>query len=176
VRVANRVLAAAFALALLLAALLVVAEVVAAVFATRPWLVPYDEWYREAQRTTWDSALARGVSAGLAVVGLVLVVAQVAPRRPRDLPLAHRPGGAPAEVGRRSVERSVDRAVMAVDGVAGVEVRAARRAVRVRAQSSWRVPGDQESKVREAVAGRLGELGVAERLGIEVSVSARDGR
>lgn len=173
-RVANRILAAVVALALFAGAVLVVAEVVAAVFGDRPWAIPYRQWYGDGATTAWDSTLVRLVSAGLVAVGLVLIVSQLAPRRPERLRVAHRNDGARADVGRRSVEQSVQRAVMPLDGVAGADVRGQRRSVRVRVQSSRRVPGDLEHKVREAAAGRLAELGLAERLRLDVSVSPRE--
>lgn len=173
-RLANRILAAAVSLALIAGAVLLVVEVVAAAFRDGPWYVPYDEWYREAGGTNWSSSVVRLLSVGLVVVGLVLVVTQLAPRRPRRLPLANRPGGALADVARRSVERSVERAVTTVDGVAGADVRGQRRSVRVRVQSSRRVPGDLERQVREVAAGRLSELGLGERLGLDVRVSPRE--
>ncbi len=175
-RAVNRVLSAVVALALLAGALLLVAEVVVAAVGGDPWIVPYDRWYDEASRTSWDSVAVRLVAAVLVLVGLALLVAELAPRPPRWLPLADRPASPPAAIERRSVEGSVQRAVTGLDGVARARVRGDRRSAYIRVDSSRREPGELESKVRNAAADRLKELGLDEQLRVDIKVSAREGR
>jgi hypothetical protein len=174
VRVANRIVAALLALALLVGGILVAVEIVVAGFGRRPWVVPYDHWYRSARLRSWESAPPRWIFIGLVVAGLVLLFLQLARRRPTVLPLAA--GGAPADLGRRSLERSLGRTAAGVDGVAGAKVKVGPERAEVAATTNRRQAGDIQPRLAAALDERVRSLGLARPPTVRVKVSTRGDR
>jgi len=170
-RVANRVVAALLALALLVGGLLVAVEIVVAGFDRRPWVLPYDRWYRDARLRTWDSAPVRWICIALLAIGLLLLFLQMARRRPATLPLAA--GGAPADLGRRSLERSLVRAASEVDGVAAAKVKLGEERAEVVATTNRRQAGDLQPRVTDALERRMHDLGLAQPPAVRVKVRTR---
>lgn len=170
-RLVNRVLAAVLGLTLLVGGLLVATEIVIAGFGRRPWVVPYDRWYASARMRSWDSAPPRWIFLGLVAAGLALLVVQLLGRRPAALALA--PGAAPADVGRRSLEKSLAREAARVDGVAGAKARIAKDNAQVEAWSSRRQTEDLPPRVAAALDRRLSALGLARPPAVRVKVEGR---
>lgn len=158
-RVARKVVAAVLSLALLAGGVLVTVEIIVAAYNRRPWLLPHDRWYRSATEHSWDSPEARWFFIALTVGGLVLLGLQLLRSRPAVLPLA--PGGSPADLGRRSLERSLARSASAVDGVAGARARVSGRRAEVVATTNRRQAADLQPRVAEVVNRRLQSLGLA---------------
>ena len=173
-RIANRVLAAVLGLALLVGGLIVAVEIVVAGFDRRPWVLPHDEWYRSARLRTWDSAPPRWIFIGLVAAGLALLLFQLARRRPTALALG--PGAVPADVGRRSLERSLAREATRVDGVAAAKARIGKDKAEVTASSTRRQTGELEPVVSQAVDRRLASIGVARPPAVRVKVQGRGDR
>jgi len=173
-RVANRVVASVLALALAVGGVLVAVEIVVAGFDRRPWVVPYDQWYRSARQRSWESSPARWTFIALILAGLVLLLLQVTRRRPATLALAA--GGAPADLGRRSLERSLARSASGVDGVAGARVKLDDGRADVSATTNRRQAGDIQSQVAGAVERRIQPLGLARRPTVRVKVRTRSDR
>ncbi|SHH29025.1 DUF6286 domain-containing protein [Geodermatophilus nigrescens] len=149
-RTLDRVLAVLLAAGGLVLGVLVVVEVVAAGLGRPPVALPYSPvaaWLRE---TPWSSAAALAVAAGLAVLGLALLVAELAPRRRTDLVLTGDDPATTATLSVRSLARVLE---SAATGVPGVE-RASARVRRRRARLSVHVPvrdGEEATRIgREA--------------------------
>jgi hypothetical protein len=170
-RVANRVVSALLALALLVGGLLVAVEIVVAGFDRRPWVLPHDRWYRDARLRSWESAPVRWLFISLVAAGLLLLFLQLARRRPTVLPLA--PGGAPADLGRRSLERSLVRAASDVDGVAAAKVKVGEERAEVVATTNRRQAGDLQPRVAGALERRMHDLGLARPPAVRVKVHTR---
>ncbi len=172
-RIVNRVLAAVLALALLVGGLLVAVEIVVAAFGRDPWVVPHDRWYRSVLEHSWDDDASRWVFIGLVLAGLVLLGLQLARRRPVTLPLAA--GGAPADLGRRSMERSLVRTATSVDGVTKAKARVSAERADVLATSSRRQVDEVRPRLADAVERRVRALDLARTPQVKVQVEGRDG-
>ncbi len=170
-RLVNRVLAAVLALALLVGGLLAAAEIVVAGFGRKPWLVPHDQWYRSARARHWDAAPPRWIFIGLVVAGLALLLLQLARRRPATLDLT--PAAVPADLGRRSLERSLVREASRVDGVAGARVKVDGSKAEVLATTNRRRTAELQPRVAEAVDRRVGSLGLARIPAVRVRIRSR---
>lgn len=172
-RVLDRVLSAVLGLVLLVGGLVVAIEIVLAALGRSPWLVPHDRWADSARTTPWSDPGLRVVFVGLAAAGALLLVAEVARRRPEALPLAARGAGVVAALDRRAVERWLVQRVERVDGVAGAGVRIMARRTVVEATSVGRDSGAVEPGVREVAAGSLESLGLDRPTRLAVKVRPR---
>lgn len=174
----NRLLSALLALVLILGGLLVATEIVLAQSGRRPWVIPHPTWAGWLRERTWDSDVIRLGLAGLALVGLLLLVLAVRRGRPRAVVLTSRAGG-PAGVrttaSRRGLDRTLTAAARRVDGVSGARARVGRRSVSVVAETPSRA-GDTKQQVTDAVARRLAELGIIGTLRPRVTISRRTNR
>ena len=173
-RIVNRVLAAVLALGLLVGGLIVAVEIVVAGFDRRPWVLPHDDWYRSARLRTWDSAPPRWIFIGLIVAGLVLLVLQLARRRPTVLTLT--PGAVPADVGRRSLEKSLVREATSVDGIAAAKAKVKKDKAQVVASSNRRQTDDLEPAVSRALDRRMAAIGLARPPSLRVKVQGKSDR
>ena len=173
-RVVNRVLAAVLALGLLVGGLLVAVEIVVAGFDRRPWVLPHDRWYASARTRTWESAPPRWIFIGLIAAGLLLLLLQLARRRPTALALT--PSAVPADLARRSLERSLAREAARVDGVTAAKARVDEDRADVVASSNRRQTDDLGPRVRQALDQRMGALGLARPPSVRVKVHGRGDR
>ena len=173
-RLANRVLAAVVALALFVGGLLIAVEIVVAGFDRRPWVVPHDRWYTSARLRSWESAPPRWIFIGLVVAGLALLLSQLARRRPTSLALT--PGAVPADLGRRSLERSLVREASRVDGVSAVKAKIKDDRADVVASSNRRQTDDLGPRVTQALDRKMGALGLARPPAVRVKVNGRSPR
>ena len=173
-RVANRVVAAVLALGLLVGGLLIAVEIVVAGFDRRPWVLPHDRWYTSARLRTWESAPPRWIFIGLVVAGFLLLLLQLARRRPTTLALS--PGAVPAHLVRRSLEKALGREASRVDGVAGARVKVDDDKAEVVASSNRRQTADLAPTVTQALDRRLGALGLARPPAVRVKVHGRSER
>lgn len=173
--VVNRIVAALLALVLLLGGLLAAVEIVLAQLDRPAWLVPHEQWSSWLTGQTWDADLVRAVLAGLAALGLLLLVVALRRGRPGMLPLSEREQGTPSGVrvfaSRRGVERTLASAARRVNGVRSAGARLARRRARVQAGTAMRSPGTLKDDVGAAVGERLTELGLGTRIRPHVTIS-----
>ncbi len=177
-RVANRVLSAVLALALAVGGLLVAVEIVLGGLDRGPWILPYDRWERTALGTPWSAGNIRLLCLALLVVGVLVLAAQVARRRPETLALAGSGGRSTTSLDRRGVERWLAERVERVEGVAGAQVKVGRKAAVVRATAVGRERGERvemERKVGDAVRRHLEELALAQPLRADVGVASTSG-
>lgn len=175
-RLFNRLVAVALALFLVVGCVLVAVEIVVAELGNDPWVIPYDRWYEDARAHDWSSGWSLRWFFALTALGLVLLLLQLARRRPAALPMKVGRTEHPAAVSRRGIERSLGRAVGRVDGVASAKARVKRGSVRVKATSNRRQPGDLESRIGEAARQRLSSLGLAQPPSVAVRLQHRGQR
>ncbi len=84
-RTLNRVLTLLISVAVIVAAAVLAVEVVVAVFGLHPLLLDWRTAYRAGRTDAWDSTIVRVIAAAVALVGLLLLAAQLKPRRLRRL-------------------------------------------------------------------------------------------
>ena len=164
-RIVSRAAAALVALGLLVGGLLVVVEIVTQVWRHRPWIIPYDDWYRSGVTDPWSSQPARWVCLALVAGGIALLVVVFARRKPGSLPLDET-----ADVQRASLERALARAADGVDGVERASVRVSGSSVEVAVKTSRHEPGDLGERVDAAVAERIATVGLPEAPTVSVAV------
>ena len=78
--------------------------------------LPYEEWYQFARTHNWESDEVRAIAIPMVLVGIAVLVLGLAPWRP-SLINVYDGDAAEIHVRRRSVARSLERAVQHVDGV-----------------------------------------------------------
>ena len=159
-RVLSRLLAILIALALIALAVLVPVDVVRAALHQRTSL-PWHTWVTAVGTDTWQAPWVRAVLIGVAVVGLLLLLGELKPRRPGLLPLAPLTEDVDASTTRRSLQQALRRAAVKVDGIVEAKAAARRGAVKVRAVARLREPAGLDEQVREHVAARLESLHLA---------------
>ncbi len=171
----NRVLAVLFAVALTAVGVLVPVEVVRAALGMRHWLLPWENVTADLSKNSWQAGPVRAVLIGIAVVGLLLLFAQLKPRRPSALPLSPLTAGVHASTTRRSLRPALQRAASEVDGVSDAQVKVGRRKVKVTARAHLRATGGLKEQVSEHVSGRLDSLGLvkAPRVAVRVQKEKR---
>lgn len=175
----RRILSVLLALVLLLGGLLAAVEIVLALLGRQPWLIPVDDWSTKLREQTWDESTVRAVLVGMVVVGLVLLVVGLSRGRPAALTLATHaddPSQVTVTASRRGIERSLEQAVREADGITGAKVTVSRRTATVWATSRTRAPGDLRAGVESAVADRLADLGLTDKLRAKVRVTSREAK
>ncbi len=138
-RLINRFLAALLALAVIVVSGLVVIEVVTHWFSSKPAIVHWHDSYAWLKRTSWTEGSLRVVLIAIAVVGLLLLFAELRPAKVSRLeadPAQTDTAGIDTAYTRRSVAATVRAAVNEVDGVRATSVSVARRSVRARATTA----------------------------------------
>lgn len=169
-RIVNRALSAALALALMVGGLLVAAEIIVGGLGRGPWLVPYDRWDRSAQASSWSDTGPRLLFVGLIAAGALVLLVEGARRRPESLPLASSREGVDVQLDRRSVERWLADKLARSQGVTDADTRVGRREAVVSVQPLGREETGVRQRVRDDAAAHLGELGLAQPLQVKVDV------
>jgi hypothetical protein len=131
-RVINRLLALLLAVGMILAAVIVEIEVIAHRTRHLPVVLDWPGAHDWATRTTWGAAPVMLISIGLAATGLLLLAAQLKPRRPDRLPITSADPATDAAITRGGLAHSLRRAVTDVDGVSRARVTVKRRRTRIR--------------------------------------------
>ncbi|MFI7599382.1 DUF6286 domain-containing protein [Actinoplanes sp. NPDC049681] len=132
-RVLNRLLALLLAVGVIFAATVGVIEVIAQRAHHDPVLLNWPGVYQWGTRTSWGAASVRLLSIALIVTGLLLLIAQLKPRRPARLPIAAANPATDAAITRSGLAHSLRRAVTAIDGVSHADVTVRRHRARIRA-------------------------------------------
>jgi hypothetical protein len=158
-RIFNRVISLLLSLVLLLAGLLIAVEAVLAAFHRAPWLLPLRRWHDLLASTRLADPPTRAVAAVLGTVGLLLLIAELWPRRPYRL--RARPATADEKtqwwVLRRPAERRLADAAARVSGVNSARAR-------LRGRRLWKVDvraearDDRRADIEEAVKAELARL------------------
>ena len=173
-RIFGRMVAALLALALLIGALLVVVEILLAGLGQSPLVVPYTTWYQGALQNPWSNPALRLLFIGLIVAGLVLLYLALAARRPLGLPLKRTNDSVDALVKRKSLEGSLARSAMNVEGVSGARVKIKKAGTaQVSATTNRRVEGDMKEKIQAEVTRRLASLDLGSPTDVVVNLRTR---
>jgi hypothetical protein len=160
-RTLNRVLAVVIALALATLGVLVVAEIIhAAVNEREPLVLPYERLARFGHDHTWDSGQVITISAVVGALGLLLLLAQLLPRRPGLLTVATDDPMVVAGVERRTLGRAMAAAAGDVDGVSKATARVRGRRAKVIATSHLRDTSGLPERIQDHVQTWTNDLGL----------------
>ena len=173
-RLVNRLLAALLSLALIVAGVLVVVEVVAQRLGRNPAIVDWQQLHDWAKRTPWQQGSVRVACIVLAILGLLLLVAEL--KRSRPSRLAVRSDATDAAYTRRGVAATIRSAVSEVDGINSASVSVSRRKVKVAATTAGLQPFTAETlrePTTEAARQRLDALELQAPPALSVQVSTR---
>lgn len=172
-QLASRLLSVVLALGLMALGVVGAAEATWQFTDRRPPLwVDYYVVTDQLQTLAWGHSYVMGAGGVLAAIGVLLLI--VALRRgPRPLRLSTKGEGVRMEVPRPALRRMVANAVMSVDGVAGVKVKAGRRSVKIRAATVPGPPGSLKADVRTRVWEELDALDPRRRPRVVTRMKAR---
>jgi Family of unknown function (DUF6286) len=173
-RLVNRLLAALLALGLATAGVLVVVEVIAARLDKPHVVVNWRRIYHWGETTSLTQGSVRVACIVTAVLGLLLLLAEVKRRRPTRLAAAS--DSIDAGYTRRGVATAIRQAVTDVDGINRAAVTVRRRRIRVQARTSGVEPYTAESlrdPATEAAESRLSDLDLKRRPRLKVQLSTR---
>ena len=160
-RMLNRVLAVLFAFALLVLGILIPTEVIRAALSKQHWLLPWESLTSDLTRNSWQAGPIRAVLIGAAVVGLLLLVGQLKPRRPSALPLSASTPDVHASTTRRSLQHTLQRAAGDIDGVSSAKAKVRRRKAKITAEAFLRDTTGLQEQVTEHVTGWMEGLSLA---------------
>ncbi|TDB72098.1 hypothetical protein E1264_42090 [Actinomadura sp. KC216] len=159
------------ALLLTAAGTLTAIEVISALFDRPARVFPYD-W---AKDVAWDDPAALAISGGLALVGLLCLLAALLPGKSRIVPLHGRDPNLMMGVSRRGLKAAVAAAAEDAPGVSRARrVRLRRRRVKVVAETPVHAPEDLDKGVEEAVRARLDRLEPLPARSVSVRMKRRD--
>lgn len=173
VRTTNRIVSALLAVALVIGGILVAVEVVLSALDRDHWVLPHEDWARNARETVYTDRSARILFLLLALAGLALLLLELVRRRPPALRLTDRDGDVRADLDRRGIERWLATRLTDVEGVAGTKAKITRRAVEVKAQTPQRDVGDIQRRLEGAAQENLDQLGLAQPLRARAKVTSR---
>lgn len=168
----NRLLAVLLSLGLLAAVALTGTEAVRWLLGSEPWLVPWPSWAESVRTLTVGDPVVRAVSAGLAVLGLLLLVAELRPRRPAALdaePLATDVDTVATRAGVRAAAVTAARSVAGVRSAKASVVRA-RVDVGVVTRARGETRAGLKEDVQRAVEGAVSDLGLKRPLRVRARV------
>lgn len=154
----NRVLGVVLGLLLAAAGVLLIVETIAAASTADPVAVDRRALTSTLEESTWNDPLIVAIAVGLVVVGLLLLLLQVWPRQPEELPLR---GTADrrATVDRRALAQRLTASALEDPEVIGARasVTKKRASVRVRSQPGTPVEGIRQ-RITAQVIGTLQDL------------------
>jgi hypothetical protein len=176
VRVINRVLAAALGLVLIVGGVVVFVEIIVAALDNEPWILPHDQWRRDALRNSWSAPSVKWFFGVVCAVGALLLLLQLVRRRPPALNLNQKYAAFDVDVHRPSLERSIKRMATRVDGIASAKVRVTPARARVIASSNRRNVEGLDQRVAQMVSTRLQGLQLEQTPEIVVTVRPREER
>jgi hypothetical protein len=173
-RLINRPLAALLSLALITVGVLIVIEVAADRIVNHPALVHWHRVYDWAERTSWTQGSVRVGAIMIAILGVVLLLAELRRGKPRRLPVDSEVTD--AAFTRRGVAATIGGAVDDVDGINHSTVTVKRRKVTVYATTAGRQPYTAQSlrePATEAAQRRLDILALSPAPTLSVRVTTR---
>ena len=172
----NRLLTLLLSVALIGFGVVLAVEVIGALFGSHPLLVDWRGAYRAGRTDRWDSAIVRVLACAVAVVGLLLLLAQLKPRRISRLTVSSGDPNTDAALTRAGVRSALRRAAEDVDGISTAKVKLARRRAKVVASTRSSQPGltqTLKAEVQVAVADRLSALQLRHPPRVRTSVHTR---
>lgn len=140
-----------------------------------PLLSPWPAWRERLDVLTWASTEVRLVAAGVALVGLLILLAALL-ARPRTIRMANPATEVTVFTTPRSLARAVGHHVRQQENVDSASVSATARKVRVRASSRFVPAAVLRPRLVEAVTDLLDDLPLGKRPRISVAVRSTRGR
>ena len=157
-RTLDRLLTVLLAVAGLVLGVLVVVEVVAAALDRPAVVLPYGPvagWLRD---NPWSAVAVIAIAVGLLVLGLLLLLAELRPRRRTDLVLTGHDPAVTTTLSTRSLGRVLETAATATPGVERARARARARRARLEVRVPVRDPAEVARIGREAEANATAAL------------------
>ena len=137
-RILNRFLSFILALALLAASVIVIVEVISYAINRESLIVDWMSWQRWAERTQFNNTQIKVVSIILIAVGLVLLLAELKPRRVTRVNLQSGDTATDAAIATKGIAVVAKAATVDVDGISEAAVSASPRRITVTATSAER--------------------------------------
>lgn len=172
-RVFNRLLALVLALAVVAFAVIFAVEVAAKAFGQKAQIIGWHGAYTAGERDTWDSSGVRAILGAAVLVGLVLILSQLAPRRPTRLALAKDATSVDAALTRRAVGDVLTDAALDVDGVSKAKAQLKRHTAKLTITTRF---GDQagansiKPEIEQTVHDRLDTLQLRRKVSVKLDV------
>lgn len=177
-RVVERFLSLLLALAIVVGAVLLALEVGWAALGKPPLLIAWRTAYSSGGRNAWDSTPARVLAVVLLVVGLLLLIAELKPRRAPRLEMTSIDPYTDTAITRRSLRATLLNGARQVDGVSDAKAKVSKRKVNVIAVSrlgSADTAKGLTGELEAAVRGRLDALQLAAAPTLRARVAPRRG-
>lgn len=177
-RVLERFLSLLLALAVVAGAVLLALEVGWAVAGQDPLLVQWRSAYTSGTTSTWDSTPARIIAVALIAVGLLLLLAELKPRRAPRLTMVGTDPTIDAAITRRSLRSTLLNGAKQVDGISGAKAKVSKRKATVTAVSrlgSADTARGLTGELEAALQTRLDALQLAKTPRLRTRVSPRRG-
>ncbi len=171
-RTLDRVLSVLLALVLVALGILVPIEVIRALADADP-LLPYPQVADFLRERSWSAGPVIAGSAVLAGLGLVLILAELKPRRPTQLALTTDTDAVTADISRRSLARAVAHAVANTPGVESASATVGRRRIRVRARTLLRAPNGLADQARQRAQAVVDSLAPVRSLPVQCELTHR---
>lgn len=170
-RLVNRLLAGLLSLAVVAVTVLLVAELVQWARGEPSLLVPWREWGASLADLRVGDGRLLAVAAAVAVVGLLLLLFELVPRRPTSRPVEPLGPGVRTVVTAQGLRSAAVSAARDVAGIREASASVGRRKVMVQAQTRARdrVP-ELTQEVRNSVEQALASLRLESRLRVRVDV------
>lgn len=176
-RAVDRVLSVLVAVALVALGIIVPIEVVYALVGGEGSLVfPYPSIAEFLRETPWSSGVVVAISAAVAMLGLLLVLAELWRRRPGLFTVATDSDTVVAGMSRRSLERTLTQATVGIAGVTAASAAVRRRRGVVNAVTPLRDPGDLPVRVQERVDTVMESLSLVRSVPVRVRLRHRRDR
>jgi len=175
-RILNRFLAFILAIAVLAVCIVVIAEVIAYAINGEHLIVDWMSWQRWAERTHFDSSVIKVLSIIFIVVGLILLLAELKPRRVTRVSLQSAEAATDAAITTKGIAVVARTATTDVDGISDASTSASPRRVTVTATAAERDSAHAQSliaPVTAAVQTRLDSLRMQRHPRLSVRVKPR---
>lgn len=170
-RAFDRVAAVVLALAGFLGGTLLAVEIgYRALGNSRHLLVPYEPVAAFVRGNAWSSAVVIAIAVGLIVVSVLLLIAELKPRRPGLLVLNSSHPDVTAAVPRKSVGRVVEAAATEVPGVDDASTKVRGRSVVLTARTPLTDPGNLQSLLTTRATAAVAALNLRRTPSVTVRV------
>lgn len=173
-RTTARIVSALLALFLAVSGVLVALEVLMARLGRQPVILDHPRWAHYGRTNTWASPSFRWLMVLACVLGVVLIALALAHRRPLALETVGVGTPTRITVQRSTLEGALADEAQRVDGIAGARVRIDKGVARLRASSNRRNVDGLDRALKERADQRLAAWGLAGRLDVRPTVSARE--
>ncbi len=177
-RVVERFLSLLLALAVVVGSVLLALEVGWTVAGEAPLLIDWRSAYASGGHNAWDSTPARLIAVVAVAVGLLLLLAELKPRRAARLTMTSTDPTINAAITRRSVRATLLDGARHIDGISGATATVGKRKVTVKAVSRLGSTDTVEGltgELEDTLRSRLDALQLARSPRLQASVTPRRG-